>query len=605
MHLVEKILGDPNDSDNPFQWETVEMNLPGSANYDPSRPWVFKWCRKDGKIACDLFIYVDDLRPTGPTEEDCWAATRRTASILNHCGIQDATRKRRPPSQTPGAWAGSVISTTMEQVRVEVSQDKWCKTKEYIKWIKCKLDQEQGIPFKQLERIRGFLVYTTRTYPAMIPYLKGIHLTLDSWRRNRDDDGWKYLGVKWDDIDLDEELKSDDELGPPDCVMPVPRRLEADIEALEVLSSSEVAPKRIIRNTKVVSVVYGFGDASGKGFGTGVKIQGELFYRFGEWCSEVSEMSSNYRELYNLVIGIKELAAQGKLDGVEIFLFTDNSTAEGAFFRGTSSNRKLFELVLMLRRLEHNHSFILHVIHISGTRMIASGIDGLSRGDTTEGIMAGESMLSFVPLHLPANTRCPELITWIQQWYTPNAILLEPGDWFGKGHDGYQSFIWMPAPAAAEVALEQLCLARHKRATSTHLFVVPRLMTAYWRKQLGKLVDCMFYVPVGVPWWPETMFEPLTVAILLPIYRSYPWSAKRSQFVGTLEGQLRGLWQSMPERSGDILLQFFNQASTLGSMSKGLVRKVLQTAPQRPVSNCSARKRRRVSSGKTGGRSEI
>jgi hypothetical protein len=29
------------------------------------------------------------------------------------------------------------------------------------------------------------------TYPSMVPYLKGIHQTLDSWRPHRDKDGWK------------------------------------------------------------------------------------------------------------------------------------------------------------------------------------------------------------------------------------------------------------------------------------------------------------------------------------------------------------------------------------------------------------------------------
>jgi hypothetical protein len=44
---------------------------------------------------------------------------------------------------------------------------------------------------KNLESIRGFLVYVSRTYPEMVPYLKGIHLTLDSWRTGRALSGWK------------------------------------------------------------------------------------------------------------------------------------------------------------------------------------------------------------------------------------------------------------------------------------------------------------------------------------------------------------------------------------------------------------------------------
>ena len=36
------------------------------------------------------------------------------------------------------------------------------------------------IPFKQSEHIVGFLVYVSQTYTCMVPYLKGIYLTLNS-----------------------------------------------------------------------------------------------------------------------------------------------------------------------------------------------------------------------------------------------------------------------------------------------------------------------------------------------------------------------------------------------------------------------------------------
>jgi hypothetical protein len=43
---------------------------------------------------------------------------------------------------------------------------------------------------KQLLSNRGFLIYVANTYPAMIPYLKGIHLTIEYWRDDRDEMGW-------------------------------------------------------------------------------------------------------------------------------------------------------------------------------------------------------------------------------------------------------------------------------------------------------------------------------------------------------------------------------------------------------------------------------
>jgi hypothetical protein len=44
---------------------------------------------------------------------------------------------------------------------------------------------------KELLSDRGFLVYVTRTYPAMVPYLKGFHLTIEMWQGSRDTEGWK------------------------------------------------------------------------------------------------------------------------------------------------------------------------------------------------------------------------------------------------------------------------------------------------------------------------------------------------------------------------------------------------------------------------------
>jgi hypothetical protein len=91
----EIIQGERRDARNIFRWGRVRLNLPGSENYNPSLPWVSKVRAEDGKIAADLFTFMDDLRPTGPSKKEAWAAGRRAASILNHLGIQDAPRKRR------------------------------------------------------------------------------------------------------------------------------------------------------------------------------------------------------------------------------------------------------------------------------------------------------------------------------------------------------------------------------------------------------------------------------------------------------------------------------------------------------------------------------
>ena len=123
------------------------------------------------------------------------------------------------------------------------------------------------------------------------------------------------------------------------------------------------------------------GDASGNGFGGVLQIGNTINFQYGQWSSEISEKSSNYRELRNLVETLEGLYLKMKLSNCEVCLLTDNIVADYAFYKGSSSSRRLFELILQLRRLEIERSLIIHLIHISGKRMIDSGVDGLLRGD--------------------------------------------------------------------------------------------------------------------------------------------------------------------------------------------------------------------------------
>ena len=56
---------------------------------------------------------------------------------------------------------------------------------------------------------------------------------------------------------------------------------------------------------------------------------------------------------------VEEEAKEGYLNGSELWLFTDDVTAEGCFFRGGSSSKLLHELVLRLRKTEMEYEFTL------------------------------------------------------------------------------------------------------------------------------------------------------------------------------------------------------------------------------------------------------
>ena len=266
----EVIRGDRHAQDNAFRWDRVRMNLPGSTKYDPSLPWVSKIRVTDGKMAADLFIYVDDARLTAPSKEECWKATRQAASTANSLGIQEAARKKRWGSKNPGAWAGSIVETTEEGVYVTVSQEKWDKCRRYIGEIVGELKQSRDdtLEFKPLERKRGFLIYVTGTFPSMVLYLKGIHQTLDTWRPNQREDGWKLTPRE-----ILQRLRAEDGVSgetqegpeqPPARVAAAPR-LMSDLRGLAELTSSLTPPRRLVRSGIALQVFYGFGDASGVG----------------------------------------------------------------------------------------------------------------------------------------------------------------------------------------------------------------------------------------------------------------------------------------------------------------------------------------------------
>lgn len=195
MFLIaeEVIRGDRHDAANPFQWEEIELNLPGTKGYTPTRAWISKR-RVDGTLATDFVVFVDGKRLAGANQERVREGGHAMSTRESYLGIQDALRKWRAAggSKTPGASAGVVVHTDAEGVMVLTSQDKWDKLKSICRHWKDVLDGgEVLLDHRRLLLDKGFLVYIAQAYPGMKPYLKGFHLSLEMWRGGRDKDGWK------------------------------------------------------------------------------------------------------------------------------------------------------------------------------------------------------------------------------------------------------------------------------------------------------------------------------------------------------------------------------------------------------------------------------
>jgi hypothetical protein len=298
------------------------------------------------------------------------------------------------------------------------------------------------------------------------------------------------------------------------------------------------------------------------GFGSSFTTPRGIHYTYGIWVKDQTHASSNYRELNNLVSSIENLIADGTLIGGEVYIFTDNFTAESAFYKGNTSSKALFALVLHLRSAEMVGLIQLHVIHVAGTRMLSQGTDGLLSGCLTEGIMSCTPMLSFIPLHLSVLDHQPLLLPWLRGWSGVDSLTpLTPADWFERGH-GIKGgrvgprglwhptathepwLLWCPPPAAADVAIKELMYSRHKRTHINHIFVVPRLATHLWRKKLFKTSNIVFEVPPGArSFWPADEHEPLLIGLTLHFPLCFPWQLRQSPTILALGRELQGVWQ--------------------------------------------------------------
>ncbi|GFH55601.1 hypothetical protein CTEN210_12077 [Chaetoceros tenuissimus] len=366
---------------------------------------------------------------------------------------------------------------------------------------------------------------------------------------------------------------------------------------------SPTPPLRLIRGESVNKAIYGFGDASGKGFGSSWELNGNVVFRFGIWGDDMDLTSSNYKEASNDIKSIEAMGEQGLLDGTEVFFFTDNSTAEAVFFNGSSKSPLLFDLVLRLHKIEMCYKCKVHFIHCVGTRMISQGTDGLSHGNLLSGVMAGLERYS-------------NLKTWIQSFVDDSTEFLSPEDWFRRGHDivpkefeinvdGIKlprvrmgTFVWAPPPCLAEVAIEELRKARHKRTSSQHLFIVPRLMQPTYLKHLHKAADLIISVPVGHPAWPQSMFEPLTIAFVFPFLSHRPWQLRGSEGLLDMGRSLLRMWSENNWEDGSVLRELWLYQRRLASMSEKLASEVLQGKKPSSVSHQPSRKRRGSSLGK-------
>ena len=603
-HLAEEIIrGDRRDKNNALRFDRVIINAIGNANYNPALPNVFKFDDINKRIAGDLIAYVDDLRTLGHSLEEAWRIARQVMSRLQYLGIQDAARKRRVGE---GPWAGGVYTTHHGKIRKTVTKEKWQKGRTFLKELKAESieDPTQSFCYKRLERIRGFFCHLAMVFDCLSPYLKGFHLTLAQHLPKRDEGGWKLSDTEWTAYvsnKVDEGAFSSgegdllidgmDNVPPaPARVVPVPRFWQC-LDVLLDLMSPDIPPHITVRAMTSIFVVYGFADASGSGFGNSLLIHGEVRYRIGVWSSEEKQNSSNWRELENLVESMEKAGKQGWLEGTTVLLATDNEVAERALYKGNSSDEKLFELVVRMKSLELRYGCQLRITHVSGTRMISQGTDGISRGALDQGVACGQRMLKHCPWGRTALEVSDTLLNTLNHWCDRKLKVLEPQDWYETGQDivGWKTerggikhpiiqadaYVWCPPPAAADTCIEQLRIARGKRKRSLHVIVIPKLMTPIWLKNLNKVADLTFPIAPVHSFWGPHLHKNLIVAFVFPFLPYRPWQLRGTPKMLSVGREMSKVFKTQEVAGGDFLRKFLLEVKSFPGMQSCMVWRML------------------------------
>jgi hypothetical protein len=320
--------------------------------------------------------------------------------------------------------------------------------------------------------------------------------------------------------------------------------LSQTLPALKQFFSQKLPPKMLVCLESFVYIRYGFANSSGTGLGSSITTDEGIWVRIGTWGVDSEDDSSNWREFENLVMTLEAEEENGNLDGAALVICTNNSTAEAAANKATSTSPKLYRLAVWLKALQFRCGAQFIILHVAGERMKDQGTDGVSRGHLKEGVAAGREMIEFVPFHRSALDVSSRLKAWVMSWAPRNSEFLDPSGWFERGHDhdsgqrdesGHWrpsirqgTFVWTPLPGAARIAIKQLHIARTKRQDSLHIVCIPTLLTHEWSRQLWKASDVVFEAPRGSGFWPKNFFESLTIGILFPFIPHRPWQLRQT-----------------------------------------------------------------------------
>ena len=125
-----------------------------------------------------------------------------------------------------------------------------------MEWLSAEVQKGEDFNHNKLDQVQGLLVYVSRTYPSMTPYLKGIYLTLDQFRGGRYEDIWNRTESELKEVQNNPETQEcqGSKISPSRVVCPV-NRFSSDVHVLTILNKSQ-APTLIHVCPKYIATAF-------------------------------------------------------------------------------------------------------------------------------------------------------------------------------------------------------------------------------------------------------------------------------------------------------------------------------------------------------------
>ena len=100
-------------------------------------------------------------------------------------------------------------------------------------------------------------------------------------------------------------------------------------------------------------------------------------------------------------------------------------------------------------------------------------------------------------------------------------------------------------------------------------------MTPQWLKQLHKVSDIVFKLPLGSSCWPYAMFEPCLVELTFPFLSVSPWQLRGTPKMYAVGRKLHKVQAESNLDSRDILRELCKLAKRVKTVPVNVVRKLL------------------------------